>query len=301
MFDLSGIEDMKDEDIMEMKINDEFKDCGAITEGSDYGPSVPGGLSEKPTAKPYDETSIPIPSSTTIDADTYNKIIGTLKSSFKEAVNLMDYLENTKVVERTPEQLQEDYMAEAMLQAYEDGPLFEAVDRSDKKEVKAIVRKVRDDVKSSLSAKGFKFYKPNIIARMLLDGKSGKSNKIMIFKSRLWQILGIALVEEGNINEVVSKLNKELAEDLGDYKVLQIQVPKSYMDIFRTKFGWKNVKKSFLLVVDKKIPGELKKCMTGDYKKESADCDDCDDDEKDGKKADSKGKREDKDDDDDEE
>ena len=182
-------------------------------------------------------------------------------------------LESSNVVEKTVDELQEEYIesviGDQLLAAYENGPIFESVSRSDKDDVKKIVQELRPKIKDALYDAKITFYKPNLVARALTGaltftgvggifaGNAGAALH-QIWSTRLWQVLGICIIEAGNIQEVVDTLNNKFKDSLGEYKVLQLKTVGTLTDVFRVKFNWKNDKNAYFLLIDKKIPKELK-------------------------------------------
>lgn len=221
--------------------------------------SIPGGLSETPSTKPADAASIPVPSKITLTSDQYNCALTALKKSFKEGYEIMEMLENANVVTETIDDIQDEFVENAILTAFEDGPIFEAVNRHDKHDVKAIVRKIRPEIYSSLKEVKIKCYKPAMVARLFTGVLGGVGTVFQnIWKNRLWQVLGIILCEDANVNEITDSLTEKFKEDLGEYKILAVKTNRNIIDMFRTKFGWKNNAKAYFILVDKKIPKELK-------------------------------------------
>lgn len=231
----------------------------AKPEGGEQNVPVPGGLSEKPTAKGHSEVSVPTPQKVELDVSTYNAAITKLQQSFKEGVEVLDIIRRADVVEISKEQKQKEFtenaINEAMLMAYEDGPLFEAVDRSDKNAVKKIVRHIRTKIDTWMADNDISYYKPSRVLTILFDATK---SSIMVWNTRLWQFIGVCHVEDGNIQDVCKKATEAMAEDLGDYKILAVAVPSNIVDKFMTKFNWKNTKKTYMLLVDKKLDAELK-------------------------------------------
>ena len=294
LFNLTNFESMGDDDIISMNINEssEFSDKnpdtnhpevpfetdgasghetnvpvpGGLKETPSAKPAdeasipVPGGLSETPSAKPADAASIPVPAKVTLTADQYNSALAALKKSFKEGYEIMEMLENANVVTESIEDVQDEFVENAILAAFEDGPIFEAVKREDKDDIKTIVRKIRPQIHDTLKESKIKFYKPNMIARFFTTIVGGDNGTVLqnLWKNRLWQLIGIVLCEDANINEVTDNLTEKYKDDLGEYKVLYVKTNKNIVDIFRTKFGWKNNAKAYFILVDKKVPKELK-------------------------------------------
>lgn len=287
---------------------------------------IPGGDKEQPTAKPYDQSSVSIPATTTLTEDEYNRALKALQQSFKEGTELLQRLSEATVVHKTVEDLQAEYvesaLEDALLAAYENGPIFEAVDRSDKNEVKAIVTKIRKNIKTVLNNKGIDFYNAKAANRLLvgfLGGLGGVAagaaasmiNPVIggavanvaaqsgnlhiasgfqqLWTTRLWQVVGVINIEEGNIKDIADKLTEEYKEDLGEYKILYSKASPTIVDLFRNKFGWKNTRGTYFLLVDKKLPKELKemeKAIDAAAKAKDDDSEDKKEDKKEEKKED---------------
>ncbi len=215
--------------------------------------SIPGGLSETPKAKPYDAASISIPASKEITPAEYQQAINMLAKSYKESAAILEQLGAVDVVNITLENKQEEFaesaIDNAIMEAYDNGPIFESVNRSDKKEIKKIVSELRNKISDKLDDMDIKFHQPRILVRYLRG---------TIWTTYLWQVIGCCYVENGNISTVVKALNNEFNDSLGEYKILPVKVISTIVDLFKNKFGFKNNKKTFFLLVDKKIPAELK-------------------------------------------
>lgn len=196
-FDLSGFESKSDDDILNAQIfteDAEFAPNSNATNCVDNGVkdatvSIPGGDKETPTAKPYDANSVSIPggdsekphasavpgvkvsipSKTTLTAQQYNAALDTLQKSFREAAELVQALKECTIVTESVEDRQarfmEDAMNEAALTALEDGPLFEAVKRADKEEVKKICREIRKILDSSEAATKYNYQSQKMVSR----------------------------------------------------------------------------------------------------------------------------------------
>ncbi len=221
--------------------------------------SIPGGLKEKPSKD-----------NITMTSKEYENMIDAFQKSFKEAAELMNSLKSIHIVEKSNNSIMEkheDAMYEAMMKIYDDGPIYEAVDRSDKSEVKDIVSKIRKDVKKICKENKISYYEPNKILRVITNTVltlSPVGGLVTFWSERMWQIVGVinieeGNIEEGNIEEVKKILNNEFKDDLGEYKLLFNKAIPSLRDIFIRKFNWKNVKETYFLLVDKKLPSELKK------------------------------------------
>ena len=267
---------------------------------------VPGGDKETPTANPYDKASITIPSSVTMTDSQWKEMLNGLQKSFKEGVELLQILSEATVIHKTEEELQNEYtesmvenaIGEAILEAYENGPIFEAVKRSDKKNVKDITKSLRGKIPKDLKDKHISFYKPSVLARILgaaagvtLGGIGSTAGTIVaatghpiiggaiaattvaagsvsqanlpaalqqIWTTRLWQVIGICHMEEGNIGEVTKMLTEKYKDELGEYKILYVKAIPALLDALKTKFNWKNSKGAYFLLVDRTIPKDIK-------------------------------------------
>jgi len=231
---------------------------------------VPGGDKESPSTPKYSDgyTNIPVPSSAVITVDEYNKALALLKKSYKEGFDTIAALEKCQIVNKTMEEYQDEFteavLDEALLESFEDGPYFEAVDRKDKGNVKTIVRNLRSKIVSSVKDEGYKIYKPAVVIRLLCGlipvagTKTAASGVHQVWTKRLWQVLGIVNIETANVKELCDKLTDEFKDDLGEYKVLYAKALSSLHDTFVNRFGWKNSRSSYFLLIDKKLPSEIK-------------------------------------------
>lgn len=227
---------------------------------------VPGGDKETPNAKPYDVAEVPDSSNILIDEDEYNKAIEALKKSFTEGANILDMLQKSKIQHKTVQTRQNEYVESAMDDAYFEamcsGPIFEAVERADKEEVKALVEDIREDVIKFVNKQKFKMYKPNTIGRLisglLLSPLDLVAAIAQIWNNRLWQVVGVVLVDEGNVGNLKKVINDEFKEKLGVYNIIMNPAPLAFLDVFRTRFNWKNSYKPFFVIIDKRMPAEIK-------------------------------------------
>ena len=260
LFDLTAFESKSDDDILGLNItegSDEF-DC------NDPACSAGGDFDKDATAAK--RTSISVPGKVTLSADTYNAALKALQNSFKEAAGIIDAIQNATISDSgitTGEvAMGESAVDEALLEAYEDGPYFESVNRADKDDVKKIVKSLRPKIEKMMDKSKVKFYKPNLVARaltgILIPEPMNLSAWIdQIWKTRLWQVLGVMIVEEGNIKDLTDKMTQLYADELGEYKILYANAPMAFVDMFRLKFGWKNTKKCYFIMVDKKMDKEV--------------------------------------------
>lgn len=242
--------------------------------GQSVDVSPPGGRGEKPSAQIYDKgqsVSIGIPQGTTLDSGTYNKALSRLQQSYKETMNMMEFvnaqmelLSNATVIPISEEEyaMNEamDVANEAMYNHLMDGPMFEKADKADKSEIKGITKTLIPKVKSKISGKtDSKFVKPNLIIRALVDLPfRGHKALHTVWTNRLWQIIGIVYSERDNMAALLKELNEEFKDELGGYSILANKMNKGVIDLFRTKFNWKSAKCAWTLVVDNKLSSEFR-------------------------------------------
>lgn len=264
----NGIDDL-------LTLNVESVNTDTSSKPEEKGIPVPGGLKEDPNAKPYDAASIKIPQGATLTAAQYNQALDNLQKSFKEGVEMLGMLRQVTVVEESVEMQQQKFVEsaldEALVEAYDNGPIYEAVKREDKGDVKAAVAKLRKELPKALKGTHLKFKAPKTFLRLLLNvtnpmagvttqpDKNKVTDALTWWTTRFWQVLGVVYCEDNNIADLINKVNQDFADDLGEYKVLYSPSLPGLTDLWSLKFGWKNVKKVYFLIVDKKIPAELKK------------------------------------------
>lgn len=269
MFDLNGIpgdDFLESENLCDLDINDIVEESGnneipeqptAKLEG-DTTSQLPGG--EQPATRPKNETKIMTGNGTEIKADVYNSAMGALKKSFKEASELIDMLSNCTIVEKSAADLQAEFTENAIYESCINGPYFERVARTDKDEVKEIVKSLKSKIAATCKGKNAKFYQPNKFVRWFISGEW--------WNTRLWQILGVVLVEEHNVDEIAKELTEKFKDELGEYKILPAKTPGSFLDLFRTKFNWKNQWEAYFLLIDRKLDNEIKKKIKEDKKED---------------------------------
>lgn len=279
LLNLEGLEGKAEDDILSANINE------------DVSVSVPGGLKEEPERNNGKEESIPVPASTTLTDKQYKDALSALQKSFKEGYEIMEALANATLIHEDIDKKQDEFVEsaieQAILEAYENGPIFEAVDRSDKDAVKKIVKNIRSKIKENLDKDKIYYRNVNVIATIIagavggaiggmvngattagaagaiisgvggaIGGGAGASLKF--WRTRLWQMIGVINIEDANIKTVIDDLNEKFKDELGEYKVLYVRAVPSLADQINNKFGWKNVKETYLLLVDKKLPKEIK-------------------------------------------
>ena len=262
LFDLTAFESKSDDDILGLNItegSDEF-DC------SDPACRAGGDFDKDATAAR--QTSIPVPGKVTLSADKYNAALKALQDSFKEAAGIIDVIQNATVTDSgitsSEIAMAESAIDEALMEAYEEGPYFESVNRADKADVKRIVNNLRPKIEKLMDKSKVKFYKPNLVARAITGGlfpayvpTNTAAAFSQIWKTRLWQVIGVMIIEEGNVKDITDKMTQLYADELGEYKILYAYAPPAFIDIFRLHFGWKNKKKCYFIMVDKKMDKDV--------------------------------------------
>ena len=258
----------------------------AKPEGGEKEIPVPGGDKEAPSAHAVDGATIPTPAKVILSQDTYNDALSSLKKSFKEGYEIMELLEKASIQTKSTEELQREFtenaIDEAIYTSMINGPIFEAVAADDKDKVKGIIKKLVKKVEDFAKDDGLTFYKPAKVIRLIAAFKpsffrlqfstadnginaNGSAtmglNNASWWNTRFWQVLGALCIEDDNIGDYTNKLTKEFSEDLGEYKIIAVKMPKTVFDIFRVKFNWKNRKNSYFLLVDKKLNSEIKKAI----------------------------------------
>lgn len=185
----------------------------------------------------------------------------------------------------------------AILNLFENGPYFERVERSDKSDIKDIVSYIRKDIKDVLKSTDVTFYQPSLWASALVNGLTiavtgalkGASNSTILdsvpvvkgivkgaydivdgmqkgsidnikqlIATRLWQIVGIVFAEEGQIHDICKTLTQNYSKELGDYKIIYAKTNEGIVDLFRLHFHIKDNRTCYFILVDKKLPSDLK-------------------------------------------
>ena len=279
---------MDGKDILNLgALNESSKGTGS---GGGTNVNIPGGLKEQPTKDGIVMTS-----------KEYDEMMKKYQASFKECCEFMGMLNNVTVSDDNSDAVRlENAMYDAIFDMYDSGPVFEAVKREDKKEVKKIVTSLRPKIEEFFEDNEYSFRKPNIVLRTILAaigagalpvvtsalaaipaaaitglgtsgvfaaaslnvGKGLGTGGIAAVKTfwgeRLWQIVGVVNVEDGNVRDVQKLLNDKFADELGGYKVLFSSHAPNLIDIIINKFGWKNRRSTYFVLIDKKLPAELK-------------------------------------------
>lgn len=251
LLNLEGLEGKAEDDILSANINE------------DVSVSVPGGLKEEPVRSNGKEESVPVPASTTLTDKQYKDAISALQKSFKEGYEIMEALANATVVHEDIDQKQDEFVEnaieQAILEAYLTGPIFEAVNRTDKKDISDIIKDIRNDIVKEVNKESLDFFDLNWW--MKLKAKLGFRNFGQHF---LWQFIGIIEIEPQNVSDFCKNLTDKFKDKLGEYKIL------SYQCIgFTQLFAFKNLKSklagdtkntrlSYVLFIDRKMQSELK-------------------------------------------
>lgn len=254
---------------------DHLTESNTDTPEHNSGTSVPQTLENlESKVQGADVTKITIPKGSEITASAYNKAIDNLQKTFKESMNLlnesmniMNELRNVRSVKAdvSDPEFMENAEYDAVYESAINGAIFEAVDRSDKEAIKDILKKIKNDFKKYIvNDHDGEFKDANMTFRIVMSLLTGFYDQTakMIWNSRLWQIVGIIYAEEGNIGKILDDFNEKHSEELGNYKLLHSKLPATFMDLVNLKFGWKNDKDVYLVVVDKKLPSEIKKMLS---------------------------------------
>ena len=208
------------------------------------------------------DAKISIPAKTELDSNTYNDALARLKQSFKESIDVLSMLENADIVKKTQEEINAEILESVMLEAAYDacvnGPIFEAVDRSDKKAVKEIIKNLGRKFKKYIGEKDFEFFKPTILTKL------GQW-----WSTRLWQTVGILVCEDSYVEKTINTFNETYKDELGDYRFIAVKldmITASTMfawDAIRVvlaqKFGYKNHAQAYMILVDKELTAEIEK------------------------------------------
>ena len=223
----------------------------------EMGPVNAQTQTETPTAKPYDANSISIPGKATLTVDQYNQAITQLQKSFKEGAELLAALQEAEIVTESVDELQDQYLESAILDAYADGPMFESVDRSDKKELKKLVKSLRKPVIETLKKNGVKVSKDatgngaEIMKAILLGAGLGIVVPADVRRnsaSKAYQIICSVECNAKKKTHILGQLNKLYAEELGVYQIKAFAIRKS-SDVNKTDEDEAN---RYLIYVDKK-------------------------------------------------
>ena len=167
------------------------------------------------------EKAISVPNDVKLDVDTYNQALDALKKSFKEGVEVLDMLQKFTIdsdfISESTFTEQEEYTDEAITEAvfnsYLEGPIFEAVNRSDKKPIKAITNKCRNHVESVLVDKGFYYCKARRIFPLIMSsvhfGTVIKDVNLLRNGKGKFTLDGVEKVDTG---EIIGQLKEAIPE-----------------------------------------------------------------------------------------
>ena len=168
---------------------------------------VPGNNGEKPTGRPYDETSIKSGNKIELTDSEYNDALVALQKSFKESMDIIGALTNSKRVDKTNAQILDEAYDQAFLDAAINGAMFEKVGRADKDTVKEIVSKIQPDLFNWIKEQGFKAYKPVRFGRWMINS----SNNMLWstwWSTRMWQVLGCAILNDEDYRQFTKFVNE---------------------------------------------------------------------------------------------
>ena len=252
LLNLEGLEGKAEDDILSANINE------------DVSVSVPGGLKEEPVRSNGKEESVPVPASTTLTDRQYKDAISALQKSFKEGYEIMEALANATVVHEDIDQKQDEFVEsaieQAILESYLNGPIFEAVHRTDKSDIRDIIKDISKGVIKEINKESLDFFELNWWLK--LKSKLGFRNFGQHF---LWQFIGIFEIEPQNASDFCKELTEKFKDKLGEYKILCYQCV-GFTKLLRFKNlksklagDTKNTRVSYVLFIDRKMESELKK------------------------------------------
>ena len=215
----------------------------------------PTGSTDTPSAKPYDATNIPVPSKVTLTSDEYNDALARLQKSFKEGAEILEALQSANIVEKTVDDLQEEFVEDAILAAYEDGPLFEAVKRIDKGELKKVVKAIRKDVINYLAQNHVYVKKPGAFRKLEQVVDAAFRDRV---REKMFQVLCFITASEKDLKKILKNVNQAFKEQLGEYKILAVNfaVSASVDAVYNKEKD--AVGSNYFLIVDNEIPEEFK-------------------------------------------
>lgn len=248
---------------------------------------IPGGNGEKPKEEykdGYTNPSVPSgshdnqpaginpkASSTTITADAYNQIIKTFQGSYKEMGEILEFLGNVTIINESTEEVQDNYtdlmVEQAILESYISGPIFEAVNRTDKAGVKDVLDAIWGKMKDEPNDKyRLVMFKPSGVGGFLTDifvkpgWKAMRNNSA--FKVKSWQMCGIFFVKSGeDASSALTYYNGKFKEELGTYVF-------NLMDVSDYTIGRVENEVCYILIVDNSKAGVEKLSATAEEKKE---------------------------------
>lgn len=260
LFNLTGFEEAAEDDVMNLNINE-------TTEFVDGCPTSPDSVKHK-------EEEIDVPNKVELDDKTYNAALEQLKKSFTEAADLINMLQGSTIKQGPT--MEEQYQAhmesaqDAAFLEFAETVIYEAVKKEDKEDIKKIRDDIQDDVKKFIKKQNYNFYVPKVWARAILGtitiatgipigAAAATAGWSQIIGTRLWQVLGNVIIEDGQVNVLVKALNEKFSNELGDYKIIEYKFTPTIGDMFKAKMGWKNKMNVYMLLIDKKLPLEIKK------------------------------------------
>lgn len=199
------------------------------------------------------DAKISVPSKTELTDDVYNQALSNLKKSLKESVEVMEMLENATIIHKSIEDQQTEFaenaIADILLEAYDNGPMFESVQRSDKKELKEIVKALRPKVDA--------YMKDNNINYKSVKRLLGGAHIDRKFKGYAWQTIGAVSMIPNDMKALAKTLNSKFKEDLGGYRIVYNDNKKHPIDL-----NGKNIKsvgyQTYGLIIDHDLPEDLK-------------------------------------------
>ena len=229
------------------------KEAPAAKPADEHSIPIPGGLNETPTAKPSDAMSIPVPAGTTLSSDAYNDALNALQKSYKESIETLEMMKKMTVIDESTE----------------DDVLLESFDSDDKAALKSLCKTFKKNIGEH--AKDLKYeWKAytgwttfsSIILSMLTVWPAAYATLFKrLFSYHGFQIVGLMLIDNNNITDVMKQLNKKYKEDLDDYKLFADSI----------FIGLPLKRKLYLIYLDKKAKNILSENLKAAVKKTESD------------------------------
>ena len=203
------------------------------------------------------DAKISVPSKTELDSNTYNDALSKLKASFKESIDVISMLENVTINDNNA--ILESVISDAIYESAMDGAIYESVKKDDKDDIKKICKKLTDPFKKYIKGLKLEYTEPKELTKILIGILTNVySPNFHWWNNRLWQMVGLISCEEANIKSIIDKFNEEHSDELGEYKLIYTKTHSIRLWL-QTKLNWKNNYKTYLIIVDKKLPFEIKK------------------------------------------
>lgn len=202
----------------------------ASPEGGEKGPSIPSGDG---SGKGY-EMGPSIPKGIELSTDEWKRNMAALQKSFNEGLEVMQMLQECRIVNKTTEELQAEYtesvIDDAIFESCVDGPYYEAVDKANKAEVKKLAKQIRNVLCTSKRNRNWRKSKTSAgekFTGILKPFMFNIRNKDI--EARAWQIVCYLFPEKRlALKHVLEDLTNEFKDVLGNYKFKIVRM-KNFM------------------------------------------------------------------------